>query len=112
MPAWPPGASRSITIVRRPSDAPYTAAASPAGPAPTMTVSYSAATGSVGKPEELGHAAQLRSHHRLAVDDAQHGTVVVLRERAVPMIGRVRRAGLEPPERDLVSVEEVPELRA
>ena len=49
-PAWPPGASRSITIVRRPSDAPYTAAASPAGPAPTITVSYSAATGSVARP--------------------------------------------------------------
>ena len=32
--AWPPGASRSITAVRRPSDAPYTAAARPAGPAP------------------------------------------------------------------------------
>src|SRR3954451_1891228 len=29
-------------------DAPYTAAARPAGPAPTMTVSYSAAAGSVG----------------------------------------------------------------
>jgi hypothetical protein len=36
-----------ITIVPRPSDAPYTAAANPAGPAPTMTVSYSAASGSV-----------------------------------------------------------------
>ena len=47
VPACPPGASRSITIVRRPSDAPYTAAARPAGPAPTITVSYSAAAGSV-----------------------------------------------------------------
>ena len=37
--AWPPGASRSMTRVRKPSDAPYTAAARPAGPAPTMTVS-------------------------------------------------------------------------
>ena len=31
-PAWPPGASRSTTIVRRPSEAPYTAAARPGGP--------------------------------------------------------------------------------
>ena len=37
--AWPPGASRSMTSVRRPSEAPYTAAASPAGPPPMMTVS-------------------------------------------------------------------------
>jgi hypothetical protein len=34
--AWPPGASCSTTIVRSPSEAPYTAAARPAGP-----VSYS-----------------------------------------------------------------------
>src|SRR5204863_123542 len=34
VPAWPPGASLSTTIVRRPSEAPYTAAARPAGPPP------------------------------------------------------------------------------
>src|SRR3954468_9902398 len=33
-PAWPPGASSSRTTVDSPSDAPYTAAASPRGPAP------------------------------------------------------------------------------
>ena len=43
VPAWPPGASRSTTIVRSPSDAPYTAAARPAGPPPMITVSYSVA---------------------------------------------------------------------
>jgi hypothetical protein len=37
IPAWPPGACFSTTIVRSPSEAPYTAAASPAGPAPTTT---------------------------------------------------------------------------
>ena len=50
VPAWPPGASRSMTIVRRPSEAPYTAAARPDGPAPTTTVSYSAAAASVPSP--------------------------------------------------------------
>ena len=35
----PPGATGSITTVRNPSLAPYTAAASPAGPAPTTTMS-------------------------------------------------------------------------
>ncbi len=39
VPACPPGASRSMSTVHRPSDAPYTAAASPAGPAPTMATS-------------------------------------------------------------------------
>ena len=47
VPAWPPGASRSTSSVRNPSDAPYTAAASPAGPAPMMATSYSAAAGVV-----------------------------------------------------------------
>src|SRR5205085_942088 len=41
LPACPPGAVLSRTNVRRPSDAPYTAAASPAGPAPTTVRSYS-----------------------------------------------------------------------
>ena len=65
-----------------------------------------------GESQELGHAAQPGSHHRLAVDDAQHGAIVALRQRALPMVGRVRRAGLEPAERDLISIQEVPELRA
>jgi hypothetical protein len=50
VPAWPPGASRSITSVRRPSEAPYTAAASPAGPPPITTASYSASRGRVCRP--------------------------------------------------------------
>ena len=39
-PAWPPTASRSTTMVRSPSDAAYTAAASPPGPAPTIRTSH------------------------------------------------------------------------
>jgi hypothetical protein len=38
-PAWPPNARQSNTMTERPSDAPYTAAASPAGPAPTIATS-------------------------------------------------------------------------
>jgi hypothetical protein len=34
--AWPPGTSRSTRSVDSPSEAAYTAAASPAGPAPTI----------------------------------------------------------------------------
>ena len=37
VPAWPPTATPSTAIVRSPSEAPYTAAARPAGPAPTTT---------------------------------------------------------------------------
>ncbi|CPU66397.1 Uncharacterised protein [Mycobacteroides abscessus] len=36
-PAWPPVAVRSTSTVRSPSDAPYSAALSPAGPPPTTT---------------------------------------------------------------------------
>src|SRR5437764_812722 len=53
-----------MTIVRRPSDAPYTAAASPAGPAPTITVSYSAVSGSVATPRS---SAMRRSFGRTTV---------------------------------------------
>ena len=49
-PAWPPGASRSITTVRSPSEAAYTAAVRPAGPAPTIARSYSGWVGRVGSP--------------------------------------------------------------
>src|SRR5437764_418049 len=45
-------------MVRRPSEAPYTAAAKPAGPAPTTTVSYSARSGSVPR---LSSSATRRS---------------------------------------------------
>ena len=36
-PAWPPGPERSSTTVFSPSEAAYTAAARPAGPAPMTT---------------------------------------------------------------------------
>ncbi len=38
-PAWPPNARLSITSTDRPSEAAYTAVASPAGPAPTTATS-------------------------------------------------------------------------
>ncbi len=37
--AWPPMPPSSMTNVATPSEAPYTAADKPAGPAPTMTSS-------------------------------------------------------------------------
>ena len=112
VPAWPPGASRSTTMVRSPSDAPYTAAARPAGPAPTITVSYSAQRGLGAQPEQLGHAAHPRLDHRLAVDDADHRAVVVGRQRAAPQLLGVGRVRGDPAERDLVAVEEPAELGA
>src|SRR6266566_947946 len=48
VPAWPPGATASTTTVRRPSDAALTAAARPAGPAPTIVRSYSDRIGPAG----------------------------------------------------------------
>ena len=110
MPAWPPGASRSITIVRSPSDAPYTAAARPAGPAPTITVSYSAAAACVASPSS---SATRRSSGRV--------TVLPSTTRST---GSSSSAGSGPPhcsaasgasgvihaERDLVAVEEPAQL--
>ena len=48
--AWPPTPPLSTTNVRRPSEAPYTAADRPAGPAPTMTMSNSMRSSSTGAP--------------------------------------------------------------
>src|SRR6185437_3566464 len=70
------------------------------------------ALGLGGEAEQLGDAAQLRPHHRLAVDDAQHGAVVRRRDRAVPLPGDVVRVGLQPLERHLVSLQEVAQLGA
>jgi hypothetical protein len=44
VPAWPPIASASMVTVLRPSEAPYTDAARPAGPAPTTTRSTTEST--------------------------------------------------------------------
>ena len=62
--------------------------------------------------EQLGHAAQLRSHHRLPVDDADRRAIAVGRHGAAPLLRGIRRVGREPLERDLVAVEEVAQLRA
>jgi hypothetical protein len=50
VPAWPPGIDASTTVVDRPSEAPYTAAASPAGPPPTIARSQLGESGSVANP--------------------------------------------------------------
>ena len=48
VPACPPGALDSIITTFRPSDAAYTAAPSPAGPAPIITTSLIAVRSMVG----------------------------------------------------------------
>ena len=48
--AWPPMPPRSTTRVLNPSEAPYTAADRPAGPAPTTTRSNSMRSGLTGAP--------------------------------------------------------------
>ena len=62
--------------------------------------------------EQLGHPSQARSHHGLAVDDADRRQVPVGRHRAAPPVRPVRRVGREPRERDLVALQEAPQLRA
>ena len=75
-PAWPPGTFDSSTSTSSPSDAPYTAAASPAGPAPTMTRSLTRVW-SIGlvEAEAVGDLRVGRiPQHRVAAAD-QHRNV-------------------------------------
>ena len=114
VPAWPPGASRSTTSVRSPSEAPYTAAASPAGPAPTITVSYSASAGSVARPSSSATRRSCGPDHGLAGDargsparSSSGG------QRAAPRLGGApASSGVIHVNDDLVAVEEVPQLGA
>jgi hypothetical protein len=62
--------------------------------------------------EQLGDSPWLRAHDGLAVDDADHRAVGLGWQRAAPLLDRVVRVGLEPGERDLVAVEEAPQLGA
>ena len=64
------------------------------------------------QPQKLRDAAQLGLDHRLAAVEADDGAVAVLRQRAAPQLGRIRRVGGDPPIRDLVALEEVAELGA
>ena len=112
VPAWPPGASRSTTSVRSPSEAPYTAAASPAGPAPTITVSYSASAGSVVSPSR---SATCRSSGRMTVSPATHwiaGQSCSGGNGPSQYCDELGLVGRDPLERDLIAVEKVPELGA
>ena len=62
--------------------------------------------------EQLRDAAKLRPHDGLAADDADRRQVVARRQRAAPLLGGVGLVGLEPGERDLVAVEEAPQVGA
>jgi hypothetical protein len=97
VPAWPPGASRSTTIVRRPAD-------------DHRVVLGGARLGR--DVEQLGDAAELRPHDGLPVHDPNSGVVAVGRQGPPPLLGVGRHVGLQPPERDLIAVEEPPQLRA
>ena len=71
-PRLPPDPGVSTTSVRKPSDAPYTAAERPAGPAPTMSRSTSRVLGldrRAGGPRELDVA---RVHELRAVREDHH----------------------------------------
>ncbi len=113
MPACPPGAWPSITSVSSPSDAAYTAAASPAGPAPTTTTSKTCSGSIVSeKPSASASSAvhRVAQHDLVRVD--HHGQLVraqlVAREEAV----RVRvDLGVEHPVRVAVAGEEAPQAQ-
>ena len=105
----PPARPRSCF---RPSDAPYTAAAKPAGPAPTITVSYSAATSSVPRSSS---SATLRWCGRITVLSSIDPDRLQVHRRPVgpaPPVCRIRHVGRDPLKRDFVAVKEAPQLGA
>ncbi len=59
--AWPPMASRSTTSVDSPSEPPYTAAASPAGPAPMIVRSNWPSATVRGNPNSTARVSRLGS---------------------------------------------------
>ena len=84
LPACPPGASRSTTSVRSPSEAPYTAAASPAGPLPRSPCRTRRR-----RPRCPGRAARPHAHPR------PHDGLAV----EILIAGRSASAGSGPPQR-------------
>ena len=61
----------------------------------------------VARPPDAAQVA-----HGLPVDDANDRVVLLRRQGAAPLIGGIRRIGRDPSERDLVAVEEPPQLGA
>ena len=59
-----------------------------------------------GQAEQLGDPAKRRPDDRLPADHLDRGLIVARRQRSSPLLLGSRRAGCEPPIRDLVAVEE------
>ena len=58
--------------------------------------------------EQLGNPPKLRSRHGLPVDNANDRPVVLFRERTAPGLRDVGIVGVQPLERDLISIEKAP----
>ncbi len=70
-------------------------------------------SGRLGRePQQLRHATELRPYHGLAVDDPDRRAISIGRQRSAPLLGGIGRVGPDPPERDLVAVEEASQLGA
>ena len=120
VPAWPPGASFSRIAVDRPSDAPYTAAASPAGPPPTMSTSKNGVLECVASPSRSATSAVVGRDSRVPSAKITSGSPLAFVEPAGSLL-RARQAadqvprlaarlGVEPAVRDLIAREEVAKL--
>src|SRR5262249_55020235 len=55
---------------------------------------------------------QLRPHHGVAGDDPNDGPVLLGREGAAPLLLYITCVGIQPHERDLIAIEEAPQLGA
>ena len=106
VPAWPPVAPPSRTIVGEPFRGAVDGRRQ-AGRARADDHSVVLGGRGLGRDaEQLGDAAQLRPDDGLAVYHADRGVVVLAGQRLRPLLRVLRDVGLEPLEPDLVSVEE------
>ena len=72
--AWPPMPPLSTTSVRNPSEAPYTAADKPAGPAPTMITSKSIRSGLTAPPAAIATSALLGFSRTMPLGNTTSGS--------------------------------------
>src|ERR1700739_113038 len=100
--AWPPGACRSTRIVRRPSGAPYTAAARPAGTDDRPVVD-DALRGHRLQAQSLRDLAKARHHEARTVRKDHEREVVARLERRCELRACFGIAQIVPAVRDVVA---------
>ena len=107
--AWPPMPASSTTSTLNPSDAPYTAAERPAGPAPTMMRSNSMLPGLTGDPDARARSALVGSFRMVPSGKTTSGNCRLV-ARALDQCPTVVRIGEQERVRHRAPSEGLPQL--